>query len=298
MKAEKVILTSFTDPLCTWCWGMEPTMRKLETHFGSQIEIRYVMGGMVKDINEIASQNQKDIDSINKEIEEHWIEATSRHGMPVKGFGFSLFSKEKPSTYPQNIAYKAALLTDSSKARRFLHRLREASAADYLITSDKTVLEQIARESGLDTCTFLRYYTDDTAEKEFRKDLEYTAKMEVGGFPTTFISYESREEVIFGYSSYDRYVRAIERVSARKVRPSAGNFVTDESKLQFISELGSMALAEIREAFDYNSDKDTEEWIMKMEQLNRLNIRKAGNSYIVTTYDSPQLCDMSTGKCL
>lgn len=42
------------------------------------------------------------------------------------------------------------------------------------------MLEQIARESGLDTDTFLRHYTDGSAEKEFRKDLEYTSRMEVG----------------------------------------------------------------------------------------------------------------------
>lgn len=38
---DKIIITSFTDPVCTWCWGTEPIFRKLETHFPGQIEFRY-----------------------------------------------------------------------------------------------------------------------------------------------------------------------------------------------------------------------------------------------------------------
>ncbi|MBD5357869.1 MAG: hypothetical protein HDR88_12825 [Bacteroides sp.] len=92
MIKEKVILTSFTDPLCTWCWGLEPIIRKLETHFGNQLEIRYVMGGMVKDINDVVSQNGRDIESINIEIESHWKDVEKRHEMPVKGDGFKSIS--------------------------------------------------------------------------------------------------------------------------------------------------------------------------------------------------------------
>jgi hypothetical protein len=50
--------------------------------------------------------------------------------MPVKGEGFRLFSKEHPSTYPQNIAYKAAQMQDQALAHKFLRRIREASAAE------------------------------------------------------------------------------------------------------------------------------------------------------------------------
>lgn len=59
-----------------------------------------------------------------------------------------------------------------------------------------------------------------------------------------------------------------------------------------------MALAEIREAFDYNSDEEAEQWIRNMEKSNLLNIRKAGNSYIVEVPDIPQMCDLSNGICL
>jgi predicted DsbA family dithiol-disulfide isomerase len=35
--SDKMIeITEFTDPVCTWCWGSEPALRKLATRFGEQ----------------------------------------------------------------------------------------------------------------------------------------------------------------------------------------------------------------------------------------------------------------------
>ena len=45
-----VEIIEFTDPVCTWCWGSEPVLRKLETRFGEQVKISFVMAGLVKDI--------------------------------------------------------------------------------------------------------------------------------------------------------------------------------------------------------------------------------------------------------
>jgi predicted DsbA family dithiol-disulfide isomerase len=35
-----VDLIEFTDPVCTWCWGSEPILRKLETYYGGAIASR------------------------------------------------------------------------------------------------------------------------------------------------------------------------------------------------------------------------------------------------------------------
>ncbi len=44
------MVIEFTDPVCTWCWGSEAVLRKLETRFGEQVKISYIMGGLVQDI--------------------------------------------------------------------------------------------------------------------------------------------------------------------------------------------------------------------------------------------------------
>jgi putative protein-disulfide isomerase len=89
------------------------------------------MGGLVQDITSLYDSYNNiggDPDRSNKNIARHWVDASARHGMPVKSEGFKLFSKEHPSTYPQNIAYKAAQIP--ALANKFLRRIREASAAE------------------------------------------------------------------------------------------------------------------------------------------------------------------------
>ena len=36
---QKIKIIQYTDPLCTWCYGMEPAMRKIEYLLGDKVEI-------------------------------------------------------------------------------------------------------------------------------------------------------------------------------------------------------------------------------------------------------------------
>ena len=45
-KKEAVIeIIEFTDPACTWCWGSEPILRKLQYRYKEQLRISFVVGG-------------------------------------------------------------------------------------------------------------------------------------------------------------------------------------------------------------------------------------------------------------
>ena len=49
---NKITLTTFTDPMMGLSYECEPIMRKLETHFAGQIEFRYAMGLLVRDVHD------------------------------------------------------------------------------------------------------------------------------------------------------------------------------------------------------------------------------------------------------
>ncbi len=250
-------IIEFTDPVCTWCWGSEPVLRKLETRFGEQVKISYIMGGLVQDImsfydsyNDIGGDPERS----NKNIAKHWVDASARHGMPVRSEGFKLFSKEHPSTYPQNIAYKAAQLQDQALANKFLRRIREASAAEARQTNTTEVLLELASETGLDIARFLDDFTRGPAQKAFEQDLAITAKYGARGFPSFLLKYGEKEMVIRGYKRYEEFKALIGHLSGGEIQELPVS-ADEGSIMAFIIRYGSVALIEIRMTFDLGDDE-------------------------------------------
>ena len=50
---KKLEIAHFTDPLCFWCYAMEPEMRKIRVLLEDQLDYRIVMGVLSSSIHEI-----------------------------------------------------------------------------------------------------------------------------------------------------------------------------------------------------------------------------------------------------
>ncbi len=298
METKIVEIIQFTDPVCTWCWGSEPVVRTLETRYGPQVKTSYIMGGLVKDIfsfydslNDIGGDPERS----NKNIALHWLDASSRHGMPVKAEGFILFSKENPSTYPQNIAYKAAQMQDEEKANRFLRRMREASAAEAKVTGTTEVLVELASEVGLGIAQFLDDYTNGKAKAAFEEDLYTTAQHGARGFPTFLIKYGERSMMLRGYHQYDDFKSIISNLSNGVISElTIGS--NEQTVLKFINTYGSAAPVEIKMAFDL-SDAAFEKIENALLDKQQIAKREAGNGYFLIPKVNPMACDINTGVC-
>lgn len=301
MNAEnKIIINAFTDPLCTWCWGSEPIYRKLQSHFGDNIEFRPVMGGLVEDLanfrdvkNDIGGRSMADS---NRDIANHWAEAAARHGMPVDSENFNLFDDEHRSTYPQNIAYKAVQLADPGKAEIFMYNLRVASAAQARLTNLESVLIEIADESGVDIPTFLRKLRDGTAEQAFRGDLALTRHLGVHGFPTCLIKFNNQQIMLRGYRDFDTFVSIIDSLSQGAIKPIAPA-QTAEALLDFMANHPKMAIAEVREAFNFATLQDAENFVVPLIENGTLQKEIAGSSYFVVKPNLAGACDLTTRDC-
>jgi putative protein-disulfide isomerase len=193
-----------------------------------------------------------DPDRSNKNIARHWVDASARHGMPVKSEGFKLFSKEHPSTYPQNIAYKAAQIQDQALANKFLRRIREASVAEARQTNTTEVLLELASETGLDISRFLDDFTNGAAQKAFEQDLAITAKYGAG-FLLYLLKYGEKEMLIRGYKRYEEFKALIGHLSGGAIQKRPVS--SDEGTIMaFITRYGSVAPIEIQMTFDLSND--------------------------------------------
>lgn len=296
---DKMIeIIEFTDPVCTWCWGSEPVLRKLETRFGEQIKISYIMGGLVQDITSFYDSNNDiggDPDRSNRNIARHWVDASARHGMPVRSEGFKLFSKEHPSTYPQNIAYKAAQMQDQAIANKFFRRVREASAAEARQTNRTEILLELASEVGLDIARFLDDFTHGSTQKAFEQDLAITAKYGARGFPSFLLKYGEKEMLIRGYKRYEEFKAMIGHLSGGEIRERPVS-ADEGSVMSFITRYGSVAPIEIQMTFDLNND-ELKAVIDSLLGKQLIQKREAGNGYFISPMVSAAACDPTTGVC-
>lgn len=291
-------ILAFTDPVCTWCWGSEPVLRKLEMVYGERLKIRYVMGGLVEDIRNFydrANDIGGDPERSNRQIAQHWLEASARHGMPVRIDGFRLFSADTVSTYPQNIAFKAAELIDPDRAPRFLRRVREASAAEARETGKREILIELASEIGLDLAAFLHSLDDGSAERAFRADLEFSRQCGVRGFPTFLLRFNGRELMLRGYQRFESFRAAVDSLT-RGAQPLDQPYPSEDAILDFVHRHGQAAPVEINTVFDLTPGQG-EAIVRVLVDSGRLQQVPAGNGVFIREVRSPAVCDETTGVC-
>lgn len=197
--SDRVTVTQFTDPMCTWCWGSEPIIRRLRTVYGEQVQVEYVMGGLVEDFDDF-SDAANDI-SQPGDVAPHWLEASESHGMPVDTAIFDVDPAR--STYPASVAFVAARQQDTDLAGRYLRRLREAYATQVRNVNDRDEQLDLAASVGLDVDAFVAALEDGTARAGFESDLSRTRAAGVRAFPTYHVDGPRGERRAAGFQSVD-----------------------------------------------------------------------------------------------
>ena len=292
-------IIEFTDPACTWCWGSEPLLRKLEYHFGRKLEVGYVMCGLVKDAKTFMDPGNSiggDLTQFNQQVAEHWLKASKKHGMPVQTDGFELFTESNRSTYPMNIAYKAAQFQGEAIANRFLRRMREAVAAEARQANRTEVLVELASDVGLDISMLITSISDGSAEQAFKDDQDIMHQYSIRGFPSYLLKgVEGKEIVMRGYQTYDDFLAVINMLSEDIVNPP--NIVAnEETVLDFISRYGHIAPVELQEAF--NLDKDaTKNWLDRLINKGVVSTQKVGGGAFYALSSQFGFCNSNAGVC-
>lgn len=283
MTNPVIEMTQYTDPYCTWCWGSEPMLRKIEEAYGDQIRFKYVVGGLVRDMRNFHDR-QNNIGGGNwySSVAAHWLEASDRHGMPVDEAIFFDIKDEIFSTYPASIAFKAAQLQGEKLANKYLRRLREAASAERQVIQHLDVQVRLAEEVGLNSAQLLAAIESGVAQKAFEEDLKACRLAGVSGFPTFSVRLAATgdEYMVGGFKPF-REMRNIYREIAGSSLVESPVVATDENLQAFIAKHGKVAPRELAEVFDLDQ-KECNRRIETLEAAGRVTKRKAGNGFFVT----------------
>lgn len=217
-KNTKIEVMVFTDPYCSWCWATEPMILTMMEKYRDQLHFRYVFGGLIEDFDDFYDAHNDIRDAAA--TKPHWKMVSERTGQPIDE---NLWEDIAPirhfSTWPANIAAKAAFLQSEEIGFRYLRRLRRAALTERKIISDQAVYEDLAKEiDGLDFDRFQKDIESKKAEDAFMDDQSICRQWQAFGFPTMLfykagedVNHLTRENAVYvgGHRSMETYEQVI-----------------------------------------------------------------------------------------
>lgn len=201
-KPIKIIY--FSDPVCSACWGVEPTLRKLKLEYGNSVEIEYHMGGLLPSWKVMGGRvNPASLAAHSDQMSKHF-------QMPMNG---EIWVQDPPeSSYPSSIAFKAAQMQDETRAIHFLRKIREDLYVRSINIAKWENIEKAALAVGLDTEKLKQDYNEG-AQKAFEEDLQLAQKMGVRGFPCFYVTNSSgASETVYGSKPYSEFENALAKI--------------------------------------------------------------------------------------
>lgn len=173
----------FTDPFCSWCWALEPSLLRLQETYGDGLRLRYAMGGLVRDMSDF-------LDAANgirstADVVPHWREVAERTGQPIDERVMQDIQDPHFSSWPACIAVKAAELQGTDLAAHYLRRMRRAVMTERRQIQQRAVQLELASEvPGLDAERLGRDLETEEPRRRFEADLALAREFGVSGFPT------------------------------------------------------------------------------------------------------------------
>lgn len=212
--SDRIIFTTFTDPMMGLTYEMEPIYDRLKREYGDQIEFRWVMSLLVKDVSDFMTPRERAMEpevgicAYNTRLAQIYKSEESVGDLPINMEGFCLFDPEHRTSKALNLAYKAAQLADPEKVDEFLINLRHATVIDCRPTTHLDVILDVVRSTGIDEGVFLSHYNDGSAEAALENDLSYTARLGIRSLPTCLIQYKGKALLMNSFA-YADHVEAI-----------------------------------------------------------------------------------------
>ena len=203
---QQPVLWYFADPMCSWCWGFSPVMKRIRDQFGDRIRISLNLGGLRPGTREPMGGKQRE------EILHHWQQVNKLTGQQFQFEGAMpdgfIYDTEPPS--------RATLVVGKLQPGRTLEFFAAVHRAFYLEGKDVTqqaVLAELATQFDVPNDEFNRLFESDELKQQTWMHFQRTQQAGVRGFPTTvWQDGEQVELLASGYVPYERIAGAIEQL--------------------------------------------------------------------------------------
>ena len=254
-----VELRLYTDPACIVSWAAEPKLRRLAWEFGSELEVRVVMGGLARSYGPSYRDEEGRIGAgadCFADLIAHWLDVAAESRMPCDP---RLWTEAGiTSTYPACMAVVAAREQGAEAGSAYLRRAREALVTERKKLDHTEALVAEAGPAGIDPKRFRIDLESNAILEAFAADLDEVREIpasarEAGivrrtegrdrlSFPSAiFVSSEGARHPVWGLQRYERYRAA---ATAAGATPAS---TAPPEPLEAIERFGRCATREIEE---------------------------------------------------
>ncbi len=236
---SKVKLIYYTDPICSFCWAIEPQFRKFKLDYAPYVEIEYRMGGLLKDWDGFKDGNNGI--TCPMDVAEHWEEVAKYSDMSIDGDVW--INTPLNSSYPASIAYKALLNQTEEIALKYLRIVREMLFLENKDISNMEHILEAVKRTDANIHQFILDFRNPQSEESFLTDIQVGKDMGIKGFPTfIFINDQGHGFKLFGASEYESYVAALEKAMGKELEPISYSF-TESTLLDQYTKLSTKEIS-------------------------------------------------------
>lgn len=208
---SKIEMYYATDPLCSFCWAFEPTLRKFRYQYASYISNdTTVMGGMIEKWEKFGGDSSNGIQSA-ADVAKHWREIGDFSRMVVDGRVW--LNEPIDSSFPSSQAFQIVRRDYPEQAQAFLRKLRETVMVWNQDISKREVLAGILEEMGLDHEKILNDADSFEGRSLLNSDLGLARALTATGFPTLVLVNEQNQGVkVVGAQPYEALESALKQI--------------------------------------------------------------------------------------
>ena len=277
---KKLIIEHFTDPLCFWCYAMEPEVRKIRVLLDDQLEYRIVMGVLSADVHDIIGYDadaEVRYELRRAAIAAHLKDAGQKIGMPLSLDNMLARGPEDLVSMPLSLAYCAMCMIDETIAEAYLRRMRECVYAEGKSLSTTEEQVRLASEFPVDVDQFRSNLQSDEAAAILQQGIDKCQLYGVAAFPTLLMHWGDKHLATQGYYDFDALKQAISQVTDGDITLSEAEF-SERALEAYVDRFGKAAAREIQTMFSLN-ESQLANAVMDLVSTGRYKTQNCGNSY-------------------
>ena len=198
------------DPMCSWCWGIAPSLKALKEHYAQEnIPFRIVVGGLRPGGGDTWNDDLKDF------LRHHREEVNERSGQP---FGYKLFDKDAfdYDTEPSCRAVVTASEFNIDNPLAFFEAVQHKFYVENENPNEVEFYETICKDFDIDFSQFKQLFTSDGMKIKTNKEFMMNREWGVRGYPCVLLKKDTTlYPVTYGFATFDQMKKEVEEIRTK-----------------------------------------------------------------------------------